>query len=253
VTDALRAEWSKTWSDRSTRWLLAGLVVATVAVSIPTILAARCPAAGCGQDPAKLSLTGVFLGQIIAAIMGVLAIGNEYSTGMIRVSLTAMPRRLELLTAKTVVLAGPVLLASVLATGASMLAGWLILPGHGFTSFGPGNAADWRASFGSVVYLTLIAVLALGVTTVVRDPAVAAGVVLGLLFLFPVLITVVSDQTAIRHLEQISPLLAGQDILTTTGLSSLPLSPWPALGVVGLWAAGAFVLGGLTLCRRDVH
>jgi len=239
VRNTLRAEWAKTWSDPSMIWLLAGLIVATVAVSMVTIAAAS------GQDPAKLSLTGIYLGQVIAAVTGVLAIGNEYSTGMILVSLTAVPRRLELLAAKMLVLAGPVAVASAVAVGGCMLAGWLILPGHWF---GP---ADWRAAFCSVMYLTLIAVLSLGVTAMVRDSAVAAGVVLGLLFLFPILITMVSDRTLVRHLEQISPLLAGQDLQATTGLSGLPLSPWPALGVVALWAAGGLVLGGLALGRRD--
>jgi ABC-2 type transport system permease protein len=239
VKQALRAEWSKTWSDRGTSWLLAGLVVATVAVSLATI------AASSGGDPAKLSLTGLYLGQVIAAVAGVLAIGGEYGTGMIRVSLTAIPRRLELLAAKALVLAGTVAVASAVAVGTCLLAGWLSLPGHWF---GP---ADWRAAFCSAGYLTLIAVLSLGVTAVVRDSAVAAGVVLGLLFLFPILITAVSDHTLVRHLEQISPLLAGQDLQATTGLSSLPLAPWPALGVVALWAAAALTAGGLALCGRD--
>ncbi len=239
MRNTLRAEWAKTWSDPSTVWLLAGLVVATVGVSLATIAAAS------GQDPAKLSLTGIYLGQVIAAVTGVLAIGGEYTTGMITVSLTAVPRRLELLAAKALVLAGPVAAASATAVGGCLLAGWLILPGHWF------GAADWRAAFCSVVYLTLIAVLSLGVTAVVRDSAVAAGVVLGLLFLFPVLITAVSDHTLVRRLEQISPLLAGQDLQATTGLRALPLSPWPALGVVTLWAAAALTAGGLALCRRD--
>jgi ABC-2 type transport system permease protein len=164
---------------------------------------------------------------------------------MIQVTLTAMPRRPELLAAKTLVLTGPLLVASALAVGGCMFAGWLILPGHWFT------AAALRAAFCSVVYLTLIAVLSLGVTTMVRDTAVAAGVTLGLLFAFPIVITLFSDHTLVRHLEQISPLFAGQDVQSTTGLSSLPLSPWPALGVVALWAAGSLAAGLLLFQLRD--
>ena len=131
---AIRAEWAKTWSDPGTGWLLGTLIALTVAVSAVAIGTARCPAAGCGQDPARISLTGVYLGQAVAALVGVAAIGSEYGTGMIRVSLTAIPRRDRLLAAKAVVLAGPVLAASAAAAGASMLAGWLVLPGHGFTA-----------------------------------------------------------------------------------------------------------------------
>ena len=251
---AVKAEWSKTWTAPGTIWLLAGLVVATVAVSAVTIAATRCAGSGCGEDPSKVSLTGIYLGQVVAAVLGVLAIGTEYGTGMIRVSLTAVPRRLELLAAKTLVLAGPALLASTLAVGACRLAAWLVLPGHGFTAahgFELWSAGQWDASFRTVLYLVLITVLSLGVTAVVRDPAVSIGVVLGLLFLFPVLASAIRDHALQRHLEQISPLFAGQDAQATTGLSSLPLSPWPALGVVGLWAAGALIVGALALHRRD--
>jgi ABC-2 type transport system permease protein len=112
-------------------------------------------------------------------------IGNEYSTGMIRLSLTATPRRLILLGAKLAVHIGPVLLASAIAVGASMVTGRLVLPGHGFTpghgyttlthSFELGGAGEWRAAFGTAVYLTLIAVLSLGVATAMRDSAAAIG------------------------------------------------------------------------------
>lgn len=250
MRDALRAEWVKAWSVKSTGWLLAGLVVATLAVSIPVMLVATC-SAGCGGDPGKLSLTGVYLGQVVAVVAGVMAIGNEYGTGMIRVSLTATPRRLTLLGAKTMILAGPLLLAAGLAVGGCMVAGWLILPGRGYTGFEPGNAADWRAALESVIYLTLIAMLAHGLTTAVRESAVGAGVVLGLLFVFPALIPVVGNATLIRHLVQSCPLLAWQYTQATTASSNPPLSPWPALGVVALWAVGALLLGGLVFCRRD--
>ena len=119
-----------------------------------------------------------------------LAISNEYSTGMIKLSLTAVPRRLTMLFAKAAVLAGPVLIASALAVAASALAGWLMLPGHGFTpAHGYASltaGADLRAVVGAVLYLTLIALLSLGVATAVRDSAAAIGLVLGVLYLFPI-------------------------------------------------------------------
>ena len=77
--------------------------------------ATRCPAAGCPVDPAKTSLTGVYLGQAIVAILAVLVISSEYGTGMIRVTLTAMPRRTAVLAAKAVVIAGLVLAAGTVA------------------------------------------------------------------------------------------------------------------------------------------
>jgi ABC-2 type transport system permease protein len=255
VSRALHAEWTKARTLAGPVWLLIAVAVTTAAVSAAAAAAARCPAAGCTQDPAKISLSGIYLGQAVVAVAGVLAIGNEYSTGMIRVSLAAMPRRLVLLAAKATVLAGPVLAASVLAVGASMLTGRLVLPGHGFTPAhgyeSLATAGDLRAAFGTTLYLTLIALLSLGVATAVRDSAAAIGVVLGLLYLFPIVSSLVSDQTIQRRLEQIGPMSAGLDIQATVGVRSLPLTPWQGLGVVALWAAGGLILGGLVLRFRD--
>jgi ABC-2 type transport system permease protein len=254
VRRAVRAEWLKAWSDPGTGWVLGALVALSVAVSAAVVSAARCPAAGCGQDPAKLSFAGVYLGQAVAALAGVLAIGNEYGTGMIRVTLTAMPRRLSVLAAKALVLAGLVLAASALAVGASMLAGSLILPGHGFTSargFDLVSAGAWQASFRTTLYLALVAVISLGVTAVVRDSAAAIGTALGLLYLFPIAASLATSPAIQRRLTQIGPMSAGLDAQASTGVSGLPLTPWQGLGVVALWAAGALVLGGLVLYRRD--
>jgi ABC-2 type transport system permease protein len=250
---AIRAEWVKAWSDPATPWLLAALVVLSVAVSGVTIGTARCAAAACGQDPARISLAGVYLGQAVAALAGVLALGGEYATGMIRVTLTAIPRR-RLLAAKALVLAGPVLVASALALGAAVLAGVILLPRHGFTGGHVYDLASWataRAWCCATVYLTLVALLGLGVTAIVRDSAVATGVVLGLLYLFPIVAMAVGDQALRRRLQQIGPMSAGLDSQATIDLHSLPLAPWAGLGVVALWAAGVLVLGGALLRLRD--
>jgi ABC-2 type transport system permease protein len=250
MRQALRAEWAKAWSDPWTVWVFGALFAAGVAVSAVTIGTARCAAAGCGQDPARLSLAGVYLGQAMAALAGVLAIGGEYGTGMISVTFTAMPRREQVLAAKALVLAGPVLAASALAVGASMLAGALILPGHGFTrGFDLAGQDMWRAACCATLYLTLVALLGLGVTATVRDAAVATGAVLGLLYLFPV-IALAAGHSLQRLLEQIGPMSAGTDSMATAS-DGLPLTPWQGLGVVALWAAGALILGALTLRTRD--
>jgi ABC-2 type transport system permease protein len=241
-------------SDRGTAWLLAAMVAVSIAASAIAVAASRCQAAGCGQDPARISLTGVYLGQVVAALAGVLAIGGEYGTGMIRVTLTAIPRRGRLLAAKAIVLAGPVLAASVFAVAAGMLAGRLILPGHGFTQasgFNLAGAAMWRASLCAVLDLTLIALLGFGVATAVRDSAVAIGAAFGVLYLFPIAAGLVSDPTLQRHLEQIGPLSASLDSMATMGLRGLPLGPWQGLAVVALWAAGALLVGYLVLRVRD--
>jgi ABC-2 type transport system permease protein len=252
---ALHAEWTKLRTVAGPAWLLTGVVTLTIAVGATAASAAQCRSATCGIDPATVSFTGIYPAEAAVAVAGVLAIANEYSTGMIKLSLTAMPRRLTWFFAKATVLTAPVLTASALAVAGAALAGRLILPGHGFTpAHGYASltsATDIRAAAGAVVYLTLIALLSLGVAAAVRDSAVAIGLVLGLLYLFPIIASLVSDATLARHLLQIGPLSAGLDAQATTGVNGLPLTPWQGLGVVALWTAGALLLGALVLKFRD--
>jgi ABC-2 type transport system permease protein len=193
----------------------------------------------------------------VAAILAVLAIGGEYGSGMIRVTFTAMPRRTTVLAAKGVVVAGLVLAAGAVAVLGSVLAGRLILPGNGFTAahgYPPlslGDGQVLRAAAGSVLYLALIALLSLGVAAAVRDFAVAIGIVLGLLYLIPIIAAAVSAPGWHRHLDQIAPMTAGLAIQATTGLRTLPISPWAGLGVLAAWAAAALLAGGLLLRLRD--
>ncbi len=252
---ALHAEWTKVRTVAGPAWLLAGAVVLTVALGAAAVSTAQCQSASCRIDPAKISFTGIYLGQAVVAVAGVLAIGNEYSTGMVKLSLTAVPRRLTFIFAKTAVLTVPVLTASALAVAGSALAGWLILPGHGFTpAHGYASltaGADVRAAVGAVLYLTLIGLLSLGVAAAVRDSAAAIGLVLGLLYLFPITASTIANATIARHLQQIGPLSAGLDVQATIGVNSLPLTPWQGLGVVALWTVGALLLGALVLKFRD--
>jgi ABC-2 type transport system permease protein len=250
----LHAEWTKLRTLASTGWLLLAAVALTAAVSATAVAAT---ALAPGLDLARLSLTGVQAGQAVVAMLAVLAVSNEYSTGMIRVTLTAMPRRHTVLAAKAALVSALVLAAGTVAVLASLLAGRLILPGPGFTPahgyqlLSLGDGPVLRAACGSVLYLALTALLALGIATAVRDSAVATGTVLALLYLVPVVAAVVSNQHWQRHLEQISPMTAGLYIQVTVGVRALPLAPWQGLGVLALWAAGALILGGLLLRFRD--
>ena len=253
---ALRAEWTKLRTLSGTWWLLFAVIALTAAVGGAAAASVSCQAAGCGQDQARIALSGVDLSQAVVAILAVLAISGEYSSGMITTTLTAMPRRLSVLFAKAVVVAGLALAAGTVGVLACVLAGRLLLPGHGFTpghGYSPlslASGADLRAVAGSVLYLALIALLALGVATAVRDSAVAIGLVLGLVYLFPVIASALDPDWS-RRLEQIGPMTAGLSIQATTGLRSLPLTPWQGLGVLALWAAGALLVGGLALRLRD--
>jgi len=258
---AVRAEWTKQRTVAGPGLLLLAAAVGTIALSAAASAAVNCPGVGCPADPAESSLTGVLLGQTVIAVLAVLMIGTEYSTGMIGCTLIAIPRRWQVLVAKAVVLVVPVLLAGGLAVLGSLVAGWLLLPGAGwqpgtanigFPALAIGNGPTVRAAVGSVLYLALIALFSLGIATIVRSSAAAIGIVLGVLFVFPILAAVVTDPDWQRHLKQIAPSTAGLAIQSTTGLDYLPISPWAGLGVLGLWAAGALVVGAAVLQWRDV-
>ncbi len=257
MRDAIHAEWTKLRTAPGTCGLLLAAVALTVAIGLLATGSASCPATGCGVDATKQALTGIQLGQAVVAVLAVLAVGGEYSTGMIRITLLAVPRRGTVLAAKAVIVTGAVLTAGTVAVLGCMLAGRLILPRHGFTAahgYPPLSLTDGptlRAVAGSVLYLGLIGLLSLGAATAVRDSSTAVGVVLGLLYLFPVIAHVVTSPHWQRHLEQAGPSTAGLAIQATIGLRSLPIGPWAGLGVLALWAAGALLVGGLLLRLRD--
>jgi ABC-2 type transport system permease protein len=253
----MRAEWTKLRTQASTSWLLLAAAALTIAVSAAAAAATRCPAGGCPEDPAKISLTGIYLGQAVVAVLAVTAVSGEYGTGMIRLTLAAVPRRLTVLAAKAVTVTGLTLAAGTIAVLASLLAGRFILPGHGigpahgYPALSLSDGPVLRAGLGSVLYLVLIALLSLGAATMLREAAAAIGAVLGLLYLFPIIAAAAGNATVSRHLEQIGPMTAGLAIQATTGLGNQPITPWAGLAVLAAWAAGALLLGGTLLRLRD--
>ena len=139
----------------------------------------------------------------------------------------------------------------------SLVAGRTILPGNGFTEangYPPLSLADeptLRAAVGTVLYLGLVALISLGVGTIVRDTAGAITAVLSLLYLFPLIAQFVSDPEWYERLQKLAPMTAGLAIQTTTGLDRLPIGPWAGLGVLAAYAGGAMLLGCIVFTIRD--
>jgi ABC-2 type transport system permease protein len=258
MLDALHAEWTKLRTVSGPAWLLLGIAALTIGVGAAAVGSTHCPAGmQCAVDPTKLSLPGIQFGQAVVAILAVLAICNEYSTGLIRVTFAAVPRRELVYAAKAILIVGLVLVAAAVAVFGSVLAGHLILPGHGFTA-ARGFHAVWfsygptlRAAEGSVLYLGLIALLSLGIGAMIRDSAVSIGAALGVLYIFPIALAFVTNATWQHRLERWTPTNAGLVIEDTTGLHGLAIGPWGGLGVLGIWALAALLLGGLVLRIRD--
>jgi len=257
MSRALHAEWTKQRTVAGPAWLLLATIALTVALSVIVTLATTYASSAAAQDLPRLSLTGVYLGQAIVAILAVMTITDEYSSRMIQITLCAIPARPTMLAAKAAIVTALVLVAGTVAVLGCMLAGRLILPAGGFTAahgYAPvslGDGATLRAAFGSVLYLALIGLLSLGIGTAVRDSAVAIGLVLGLLYLFPIVAHLVGSQHLERHLEQIGPMTAGLAIQATTNLRALPIAPWAGLGVLAAWAAASLLAGGVLLKLRN--
>jgi ABC-2 type transport system permease protein len=259
LADALWAEWTKLRTVPGTAWILAATCVLTIAVGAATAAATRCgPGTGCSVDPTKVSLTGIQVGQAVVAVLAVLVISGEYSTGMIHTTFTAMPRRWIVLAAKAAVLTGLVLAAALVAVAGSLAAGRLILTGngittaHGFAVVSLAHGPTVRAAAGSVLYLALIGLLSLGIATIVRDSAAATGAVLGTLYVPPLVALFLGGEPSWqRWAERYTPTASGMAIVNTTGVHNLVISPWAGLGVLAAWAAAALLAAGMLLRLRD--
>jgi len=254
---ALHAEWTKLRTVPSTPWLLATTVVLTVAGSAIAASVVKCAATACSADPVKNSLTGVMLGQATIAVLAVMMLTGEYSSGMMRTTLTAVPRRTTMLAAKAAVLTGTVLVTAAVAVLGSLLAGQFFTPENGFTAahgFLPvtlAHAPVVRAAAGTVLYFALIALLSLGLAAAVRDSAVAITVVLGLLYVLPIIGGLLLSPVWARRFDRYSPMNAGLAIQATRNLGKLPIGPWEGLGVLACWAGAAMLAGWLLLRYRD--
>ena len=260
LPQALRAEWIKLRSVRSTTWLvLAGFgltILFTVLMCAGSTTTGGTPGHGGDNDIVRDSLTGIWVGQIAFVVLGVLAVGSEYSTGTIRATFAANPRRWTMLASKSA-LVGAVALACALPTVAlSFLVGQWLLRGNGFNYEGGYPAVTltdgpaFRAVAGTALYLTALALVALGLTAVLRSTAVAISVVLGLLFLPPILAGFLPEDVG-EPLQKLTPVI-GLAVQQTTGRSdNLPAGPWAGLAAVFVWAAVSLVAALVLVRRRD--
>jgi ABC-2 type transport system permease protein len=247
VSAALQAEWTKFRTLAGNIWLLLGVAAGTAGISA---------AAGAFTHVSDVARGGDYLGQLIVAALAVTALSEEYATGMIRVTLAATPRRTTVLAAKAANVAGLTTLAGVAGVAGCLAIGGLTLPAygldpaHGYAFVSIESPATVRAAAGTVIYLALIALLSLGVATLIRDTAVSIGAVVALLYIPPLLAHIVGGALG-RHINQIAPMSAGLAIQATTHLRALPIQPWAGLGVLTGWAAGSLLLAATILRIRD--
>jgi ABC-2 type transport system permease protein len=255
---ALRAEWTKLRTVRSSWWALslalALILLMTAFVCSTVSTSGKGPGDG-GDDVMMLSLAGVLFGQFAVVALAVVAITTEHATGTIRATFAANPRRHAVLGAKAAVVAGTVLAVGVVGSLLAFLAAQPILHDNGFVAYNgytPLSLTEGetiRAVAGSGLYLALIALLSLGVGAIVRHTGAAVTAVLALLFL-PLILSGMLSEAARDTVQKIAPMTAGICIQTTPGHGA-PLSPGAGIAVLAAWAAAA-MLGALWLIgRRD--
>lgn len=254
----LRSEWTKLRTVRSTLWSLVATVVAVVGIgAIATAVTGAHwqtnLADHIGFDPTRRSLAGLFLGQMAIGVLGVLAVSAEYSTGTIRATLAAAPRRPEVLAAKVVVFGAVALVVSeVLSFAAFFLGQALLHPAPSATIGQPGVA---RAVVGTGLSLAVLGLFALGLGTILRHTAGSIFAYVGVLLVFPLILQ--AFPTSLQHaLLRYMPLLITQNMAGTHAdvrdFGGAPLfGAWAGFGVLVAYTVALLVVGGVLLQRRD--
>jgi ABC-2 type transport system permease protein len=235
-------EWIKLRSLRSVRWALIGGMAATVALGAISGYNTR----SVTGDPTSNVLAGVILGQVITGVLGVLAITSEYSSGMIRVTFAAVPRRPLVLAAKAFVWGLVCLVAGEAAVFASFVLGIAVLRSS-VPHPSLGDPAVLRAVVMTGAYLALTGLTGLGVGAIIRHSAAAAATLVGGLFVLPLIIAAGRNGAA-RFMPE---LIAGNSLAAVKPVPGFTWSPWLELGIVAAYPLALLAAGGWLLARRD--
>ena len=248
------SEWIKLRTLRSTVFSLLAAVVCTIGLGI-LISALRANdfkhngiTPGRGFDPTLVSLRGIYLAQLAIGVLGVLMITGEYSTGMIRATLSAVPRRLPVLWAKALVFAVVVFVVMGIASVLAFEGGQAMLSSAGI-HVGLRSPGSARAVLGGALYLTVVGLLGVGLGFLLRNTAGAIATLFGLLLVLPAIVAAL-PASLYNDVFRYLPMPSGTQVLTTVPDSSL-LTPWAGIGVFSLYALAALIAGAVMLKRRD--
>jgi ABC-2 type transport system permease protein len=254
----LLSEWTKIRSVRSTIWTLIVFVVLSVGLTalfaLLTIANWTKPHAAARDatvlaDPVSFLLgTGINLGQFAICVLGVLVMTTEYSTGVIRASLLAVPRRLPMLAAKAVAFAALILIMGEIVTFSSFFIGSAIMHKHVIVSLSDPGAT--RAVIGTGLVLAVLGVFALAIGALVRHTAGAIATVIGVVLVLPILSGLLPGSWG-AHINAYLPEQAGGLITEAHRHQGDLLSPWQGFGVFCIWAAVLLALAAYLLRRRD--
>jgi ABC-2 type transport system permease protein len=250
-----RSEWTKLYSLRSTRYSLLATAVMTIGFGIIASAAtvsrwsSLSAADKASFDPLATSLLGVNFGVLAIGVLGILLITGEYSTGMIRATMTAVPKRLPVIWGKTGVYGLVALVITVPAALIAFFAGQAILSGQHLQIAFSGAGVP-RAVLGAGIYLTLTGLFAMGLGAIMRNTAAGIATFAGIMFVVPPLISILPSSIT-NSIDPYLPSNAGAAMMKI-GHEAHVLSPWAGLAVYAAYAAAAIAAAAVLVVRRDV-
>lgn len=251
------AEWTKIRSVRSTVWSLILLVVLDLgftALFMALTVAQWSKSepegrAAIAADPTSTILgSGFFLSQLTICVLGVMVIASEYSTGMIRASLLAVPRRLPMLAAKSLVFGLLILVLGTAVSFASFFIGAPIL--HSKVAVSLSDPGVFRAVLGGGLYLAMLGLFALGIGAIVRHTAAGITGVIGFVLVLAPLAQLLPGSIG-KHIHAYLPSEAGHLIAQAHQGKNDLLTPWQGFGVFAVWTLVVGLIAAILLRRRD--
>lgn len=257
LAGALRSEWTKLRSVRSTMWSL--LAMATISIGLMSLIAwtivhrwSRMDAqehANFLHRPVEIVLVRpIFISQLVVAVLGVMVISAEYTTGMIRSTLQSQPRRLTVLAAKVAVFAVLMLVVGELLSFAAFFVGKQVIAVHIPVSLrDPGVT---RAVIGAGLYLAVLGLFSLAFGAILRHTAGAITAVLGLILVISNLTALLPDSWG-HHINAWMPTNAGQLIMQPQQAPDDLLSPWQGLAVFSGWTLLLLIVAAVLFKKRD--
>jgi ABC-2 type transport system permease protein len=251
----LLSEWTKFRSLRSTVWTLLTAVVLTIGIGalFSAVTANQyhtfSPADKASFSPITTSLNGMIFAQLAIGVLGVLMISGEYSTGMIRSSLTAVPKRLPVLWAKLGIFAGAVFTLMLVTSFVSFFLGQALLSSHHLnTSISAPGAL--RSVIGAALYVTVAGMIGMAVGALLRNTAAGISTFVAAFFVIPPLTDLLPSSWS-SHFAQYLPSNAGEVLFGGARGLTHPLSPWTGFAVLCGYAVVLIGLAAWRLRRVD--
>jgi ABC-2 type transport system permease protein len=247
----LQSELTKFRSLRSTTYTMAAAVVLMVGIGalFSAVTASQYKMGPAGINAVSTSLTGTVFAVVPFGVLGVLMVSGEYTTGMIRASLTAVPRRLPVLWAKLAVFAGTTFAASLAASFTSFFLGQALLSGHhlNVAITAPGAL---RSVIGAALYLTVAGLTGVAMGALLRNTAAAIATFAGVFFVIPPLVGLLPASIS-NHLAPYLPSNAGEVLWGGTSSLQNPLSPWTGFALLCGYAVVIVGAAAWRLRRAD--